>query len=98
VTIDPDRDYLLSKVIDLNETLNEYRRELDSQIERNTRLIEQNASLVEANGQALATAQGWQNAHHDLLRQYDELTLALAVKWGDEKQTKFLRKLGHISD
>ncbi|GLY55341.1 hypothetical protein [Lentzea sp. NBRC 102530] len=103
--IDPDRDYLLSKVIDLTTTLNEYRHEigkLSSQLVESER---QRTSLVEANATALATAEGWKDAaenrrgaHEWALRRYDEITLALAVRWGNKKQTKFLRKLGHIDE
>lgn len=103
--IDPDRDYLLSKVIDLNETLNEYAARERLYEDRLKQLSEANSRLTEANASALATAEGWKNEHSDVVKEcfevygkYHDLLTAARRQAGWRNSKSFLRYLGLPTD
>lgn len=50
--------------------------------------------MSEQDTAAHAETRHWQRMHHEQLRKYDQLTLALSKRWGDEKVTKFLEREG----
>lgn len=78
--IDPDRDYLLTKVIDLNNLLIEYKQEFMRNAEQIGELQKKNASLVEANASALASAEGWKKQAEQWKKDYFEM-LNAAAEW-----------------
>lgn len=105
MTIDRDRDYLLSVIIDLNTTLTEYKNAYDNAQGKIVRLIEEKTSLVEANGQALANAEGWKQRFDGLADhsydgwcRYRDLLRAARKDAGWSRTKSYLRHLGLPED